>query len=354
MQIAIIGGGINGVMAAWEFAKHGHSVDLYERNGLMCATSSASTKMLHGGLRYLENGHIGLVREALQERAWWVSQAPHLVRPFELVLPVYRGARSRVVLGMGVNLYDWLAIGSGFPASRWLSADNIIKLFPTISRQGLKGGYSYWDAQMDDYQLGLWAADQARNAGAKLMEHMPVSRVSIDGTVYAASIRTYDRVVNVTGPWAAQLLQQSGISSGYKLDLIRGSHLIINRRIPVGCVLQVPQEKRLVFLLPYGEGSLLGTTEIPHRLPDPIEPSGEEIAYLQRCHSAFFADELELHDITHTFAGVRPVVAGKNDFSSASRESAIERQGKLISVFGGKWTTSHSLAKKIASVSLIY
>ena len=124
MKVAVIGGGINGVMTAWAFARRGDCVDLFEKGRLMSATSRSSTKMLHGGLRYLEHGHLGLVREALQERSWWIRQAPQLARPLELLIPIYRnGERARWLVGAGIRLYDLLATGSGFPRGRWYSAD---------------------------------------------------------------------------------------------------------------------------------------------------------------------------------------------------------------------------------------
>jgi glycerol-3-phosphate dehydrogenase len=179
MRVAVIGGGINGVMAAWAFARRGHSVDLFEKGRLMSATSRASTKMLYGGLRYLEHGHLGLVREALQERSWWIQQAPQFASPLELHVPIYRnGERAKWLVGAGVRLYDLLAKGSGFPRSCLYSAEEVIERFPGLRRDQLLGAYGYWDARMDDYRLGLWAAEQAREAGVAINEQMPVLRLN--------------------------------------------------------------------------------------------------------------------------------------------------------------------------------
>jgi glycerol-3-phosphate dehydrogenase len=352
MQIAVVGGGINGVMTAWALARRGVVVDLYERDRLMGATSRATTKMLHGGLRYLEHGRFSLVREALRERAWWLRQAPQFARKFQLVLPVYRGARPRWWLGLGLALYDLLAAGSGFPPSRWLKADALRAFFPTLSVPGLIGGYVYWDGQMDDYKLGLWAAERAREAGVRIYEHTPVTTIAENGIVITDAPRQYDRVINAAGPWAEQLLIQSGLQSAYHLTLVRGSHLVVRRRIALGCVLQVPGEKRLVFLLPYGEAALLGTTEVPQAISDPIEPSSEEVEYLIGCYNAFFSDRLEFGDVTDSFAGLRAIVTRGQDYSRASREAVIERRGRLINVFGGKWTTSRALAEKVVRIAL--
>lgn len=354
MKVAVIGGGINGVMTAWAFARHGDSVDLYEKGHLMSATSRASTKMLHGGLRYLEHGHLALVREALQERSWWIRQAPHLVRPLELLIPIYRnGERAKWLVGAGIRLYDLLATGSGFPRSRWYGAADVADSFPGLQRDHLLGAYGYWDAQMDDYQLGLWAAEKARDSGARLHEQNPV--LKLDPTTGEVSTtgacKCYDRIINVAGPWAEELLARSGVSSGYRLDLIRGSHIVVSGKLEQGCVLQVPGEKRILFVLPHGEDTLLGTTEVRQESPEKCAPSDDEIEYLVGNYNRCFRKKIACSDIIGSFSGIRPIVASKTDFSAASREAVIERHDKLINVFGGKWTTSRALAGAVITKS---
>ncbi|ACV33440.1 FAD-dependent oxidoreductase [Accumulibacter sp.] len=354
MKVAVIGGGINGVMTAWAFARRGDSVDLFEKGRLMSATSHSSSKMLHGGLRYLEHGHLRLVREALQERSWWIRQAPEFARPLELLIPIYRnGERAKWLVGAGIRLYDLLAIGSGFPRGRWYSADEVVERFPGLKRDELLGAYGYWDARMDDYRLGLWAAERAGESGARLHEftavlkvHPATGEVALDG-----SSARYDRIVNVAGPWAETLLARSGVASAYRLDLIRGSHIVVPGKLEHGCVLQVPGEKRILFVLPHGENTLLGTTEVSQADPDHCLPSDEEIDYLTTNYNRCFFEVVARQDIISSFAGIRPIVASKTDFSAASRESVIERQGRLINVFGGKWTTSRALAEAVVTKS---
>ena len=355
MKVAVIGGGINGVMTAWAFARRGDVVDLYERGSLMSATSRASTKMLHGGLRYLEHGHLALVREALLERSWWVKQAPHLATPLELLIPVFgNDGRSRWIVGSGLKLYDLLARGSGFPTSRWYPADEVVKRFPVLRRERLKGAYGYWDARMDDYRLGLWAVARASAAGVRMHEQTPVLAIDPEsGRIRTPLLAdTYDRIVNAAGPWASSLLAQCGIGSAYRLDLVRGSHIVIGGRLDRGCVLQAPGEKRILFVLPHGEHTLIGTTEVGQSNPDDCAPSNEELDYLVGNYNRFFSSGLCRQGIVSSFAGIRPIVASKPDFSAASRESVIERQGKLINVFGGKWTTSRALADAVVKASL--
>lgn len=353
-RVAVIGGGINGVMIAWAFAREGSQVDLYEKNTLMSATSRASSKMLHGGIRYLEQGHFGLVREALQERAWWLKQAPDLSTRFELLLPVFRGeGRSKWILRLGTALYDFLACGSGFPRGRWYKPKEVLSAFPRLRQEGLIGACSYWDGQMDDYALGLWAADQAWNAGVKIYEKAEVSSINPgDGCICISGLKkNYDLVINSTGPWAKQLLVQSAVASEYSLDLVQGTHILVSGKLDKGCVLQVPEDNRIVFVLPYKGQILIGTTERKIESADGGELSEEEIGYLLDIYNQYFTNKLSRCDVLEVFFGVRPIVSSSNNFSKASRESCLEKNGKLINVFGGKWTTSRSLAKSVLSLA---
>ncbi len=349
MKIAVIGGGINGVMAAWALAEAGFRVSLFERGELMAETSAASSKMLHGGIRYLEQRQFSLVREALTERAWWLENAPHLARKIPILIPVHRGApRGRWLIGAGVALYDFLARGSGFPKSAWHNAAAVQERLPHLKAEGLVGAWEYWDGLMDDRALGLWAADQARAAGVVMRTHANVGRMAASGDVLInGNSESFDCVINAGGPWAGALLEASHIESDHKLDLVRGSHLVINRRVACGCVLQDAGSRRVVFVLPQGECALLGTTEVLQANPSPTTPSDEEIRYLIDVYNRAFNEPLMKHDIVQSFAGVRPVVRAGGDFSSASRESVIEVRGRVVSIFGGKWTTSRALGERV-------
>jgi glycerol-3-phosphate dehydrogenase len=355
MRVAVVGGGINGVMSAWALARRGCTVDLFEKDQLMAATSSASSKMLHGGLRYLEHGRFGLVREALRERAWWISQAPHLARPLEILVPVYRDeGRPAWQLGLGIRLYELLAAGSGFPKGRWHAPEQVAKAFPGLRTEGLKGAFSYWDGQMDDGALGRWAATRAREAGVVIHEGAEVTRIDAAGGILetGSGRATYDRIVNAAGPWVDRLLSASAQASPYRLDLVRGSHLVIPGRLASGCVLQVPGEQRILFVLPHGEHTLLGTTEVRQAHPDSEGVAPAELDYLLGVYNRHFSGDLGTDAVLGTFSGVRPIVASRRDTSVASRESVIERQGRLINIFGGKWTTARALAEKVAAATL--
>ena len=198
MQCAVVGGGINGVMSAWALVKRGHQVDLYERGKPMGATSSASTKLIHGGLRYLEAGEFRLVREALRERLFWLDAAPDLVHKIELILPVYRWSRrARWLLGTGLFLYDFLAGKSNLGQHRRLSREELEQLMPELATDDLLGGFAFFDAQMDDRALGLWAAEMARRAGVQLKTDTAVDVITRSGTVKIknASV-SYEVIIN--------------------------------------------------------------------------------------------------------------------------------------------------------------
>jgi len=352
VRVAIVGGGINGVMTAWACARRGHTVELFERETLMSGTSRASTKLLHGGIRYLENGEIHLVYESLHERTWWTTRAPQLAHPLRLFLPVYRGVgRPRWMLGAGLTLYDILAFRHGFGRHRWYGRDDVVTHFPTLRPEGLIGAYAFYDAQMDDHALGLWAADQARHAGVTIHEHAQVTRVGPDGTVQIGdATHRYDRVINVGGPWAKALLDASGIAADHELDLVRGSHLFLDGSLTDGLLVQVSGERRICFVLPYQGRILVGTTEVRQTLQEPIVCTPEEKTYLLGVYNQYFTDTRTVDDVRGTFAGVRPLLRSAIDPSRATREAAIERRGDLITVFGGKWTTSRILGEHAAAM----
>jgi glycerol-3-phosphate dehydrogenase len=350
MRVAVVGAGINGLCIGWELARAGHCVTIYERDSAVAHTSSASSKLLHGGLRYIENGEFRLVREALLERRAWFDDAPDLAKPLQLTLPVYRGARrSKWLIRLGLFIYDLLGYGSGLPGHCWLSREAVVARDATLNQEGLLGAFQFWDGQMDDRKLGLWAAMHARLAGATINEGIAVSTLDVNGTVKLANgmSRNFDQVINAAGPWAKSLLQQSGLTSRYSLDLVRGSHIVLNRSMQVAYLMEVRGERRVFFVLPWQGGTLVGTTEVRQAQPDRVQPSAGEIEYLLRAYNTYFTVPATNADIREVFAGVRPLVKSSEDANLATREYALEKSQRLVTVFGGKWTTARALARKV-------
>lgn len=350
LRVAVIGGGINGLASAWHLAHLGHQVTLFERDALVGATSRSSSKLLHGGLRYLENREFRLVREALHERDGWLQRVPQHAHPIRLAYPVYRGGRRpRWMIGAGMRLYDLLAGRTILPPARWEDAATLRARDPGLKAEGLRGAYLFSDGMMDDHALGLWVARQAVAAGVAVREHTPVDAVDTAGGVTVAGQRTaYDQVVNVAGPWAVALLARSGIGCPYRLDLVRGSHVVLDRPCPQPYLLEAPGERRVFFVLPWQGRTLVGTTEVRQGLDQPIACSAEEEAYLLRAYGHYVPGAPPA--VVDRFAGVRPLLFSAADPGRATREYVIHREGHLVTVLGGKWTTALALGRKVGEV----
>jgi glycerol-3-phosphate dehydrogenase len=351
-RIAIVGGGINGIMTAWALCDRGYSVDVYERGDLMRETSAASSRMLHGGLRYLAKLRFHMVREALLERKWWRDQNTGMVREFLAHIPVRRGNLQELfIFGAGVMLYSILALGSGFAHSRWVPLKTLRERFPELDSSNLIGAWGYTDAIMDDRGLGIWAANQLQNRGIKFFTNTPVVSIHSNGiTLQTGQDRPYDAVVNAAGPWAADLITASKIKSknNIGLMLVRGSHLVLKRSIEQAVVL--PHiNGRILFLLPWAHGeAIFGTTEALQESPNSAEISAAERTELIDAYNKWFKDTLGPADILSEYSGLRPIVKQDGGTSGASREAVIGMSGGVVTIYGGKWTTSRQLGRKTA------
>lgn len=352
-RIAVIGGGINGLMTAWALMELGSAVCLFEAGTVMKATSKASSKMLHGGLRYLEHGHFSLVREALLERRWWLDQNTGLAEPFQMIVPGYKAiGRHPLIVRIGTMIYDLLAIGSQLPASSYLSREETLRAIPGLQADRLLGSVSYWDVRMDDEKLGLWVADQLKSKGLEIRENARVTRITKEGQVHCGDIQeTFDAIANVSGPWAMELLEASELECDYRLIAVRGSHLVVNRALQSGCLFQ-QSDGRVVFYLPYRGMALLGTTECRANPSDPVIPSKEEMTELIAIHAQYIHPAINADEIVESYAGLRPIVlprdAAASETKSMSRESITVVNGKIVTLLGGKWTTARKQGQAVA------
>jgi glycerol-3-phosphate dehydrogenase len=355
MKVGIIGGGINGLMIAWRLSSEGHNVHVYESGKVLKQTSSSSSKLLHGGIRYLEQGHLGLVRESLLDRAWWLRNAPEFCWPIKICIPVYRHSyRSGIKIFAGALLYRILAGSHSLGPTRFLGSKNTMVSYPDISSRNLSGSVSFYDAQMNEERLGYWVQKQAELCGAVIYEDTSIEYVTENGELgsNALDVKQYDLIINAAGPWAAHINKVNNIDTKFDLQLIRGSHLIVDHEISASYIFQEDEGHRIVFVMPYLGKTLIGTTEVSQSQPGEAKCSQEECDYLISIFNDNFTRQINESHVVSRFSGVRPIVTtnqnlGKRSFSVASRECKVETIGKLITVYGGKWTSAPSVADRV-------
>lgn len=362
-DLLVVGGGIHGAGIARDAAGRGLSVVLTEQFDLAAATSMSSSKLIHGGLRYLEQGHIRLVREALAERERLLHVAPHLVRPLPFLLPL--GARSRPSwqLRAGLWLYDHVAGRSSLPRSRKvdLTRADLGNGLRTEYRQAL----SYSDASGDDARLVVANARDALARGATVLTRTRCVHLDGDGRGWTALLQRNDggrasvaarAVVNATGPWVTQFLRSSaGVETRSRVRLVKGSHLIVRRQIAhAHAFILQNDDGRVVFVIPFEQDfSMIGTTDVAvSDEPGLVTISPEEIEYLRQTYARYFADALTDDEIVWTFAGVRALHDdGSDNPSQVSRDYVLEVDrtpsgAPILSVYGGKLTTYRRLAEE--------
>ena len=370
-DIAVIGGGINGAGIARDAAGRGLKVLLAEQNDFASATSSASTKLIHGGLRYLEYYEFRLVSESLAEREVMLHIAPHIIWPLEFVLPHEKHLRPAWMIRAGLFLYDNLgtrafALGGGrnsLPKSR------SVKLTPQGHGAGLKSefgrGFAYYDAWVDDARLVVLTLSSARAHGATVLARSRCTGARREGDAWRVTLRDQASgkrsearariLVNAAGPWVKSLLDRElQIDSPGRVRLVKGSHIVVprihDRRYAY--LLQNP-DKRVVFMIPYErEFTLIGTTDVQVSGEDlPPSISSDEIAYLCAAASRYSARAVTTDQVTWSYSGVRPLYDdGREDPAAITRDYALllDEQGPpLVSVFGGKITTYRKLAEHV-------
>ncbi len=381
-DVAVIGGGITGAGVALDAASRGYSVALVEKADFASGTSSRSSKLVHGGLRYLQSFDLGLVREALLERQLMVKLAPHLVRPLEMVVPAFDGARPDRIVGIGLNMYDVMATPrlrgrrSGRRAvengqSDWsparhrvIPAEEVVSRLPALERRNPTGGYLFYDCQTDDARLVLTVLGEAERFGAICANQLEVTEL-LTGDRAGRGIAVRDResggefpvradsVVNATGVWADRI-RPGELHSEAELPTIvpsRGTHVTVSQReLPVRAGSIIPAGRgRSIFALPWLGSTLLGTTDNTYDGDiDHVRPAGEDIEYLLDAANAFFASSLTTADLTGAYAGVRPLISAGDSRKSVdiSRKAELyETSSGLITITGGKLTTWRRMAK---------
>lgn len=374
-DLVVVGGGATGLGVALDAVLRGFSVLLLESHDFAGGTSSRSTKLLHGGVRYLAQGNVSLVREALAERAAVMNVAPHLAQPLPFVMPSYRWWQTPFY-GLGLKLYDLLAGKAGLGHTELLDTEQTCQALPGVKPEGLKGGVKYWDGQFDDARLALALARTVERAGGHLFNYMKVSHLQgltggrPDGARFELTLENRREmgeykvlarsVVNATGVWVDALRKQSLTDSGQAqpekiVTASQGVHVVVSRDfMPGHHALLVPrtQDGRVLFAVPWLGSLILGTTDTPRQdLPREPEPFESELDFILREAGKVLSRPVMRSDVKSLWVGLRPLVAthqSANGTKSLSREHTIvtDTHG-LITVTGGKWTTYRAMANEV-------
>ena len=366
-DVLVIGGGINGAGIARDAALRGLSVALIERDDFASGTSSRSSRLIHGGVRYLEHAFLHLVFEASRERRLLLRLAPELVHPLQFTWPLYRGARiPGWKLGAGLWLYDLLALFRNVGRHRRYSRLETLAAEPALATGDLLGGASYWDASTDDVRLTLANAVDATRHGAVLLNHASVTGLVMEtgraggATVHdgfsGESFEVRARVVmNATGPWSDSIHTLEDPNAGIAVRGTKGVHIAVPAE-RVGnrgaLIVLAPQDGREMFVLPAGAQTIIGTTDTPtNEHPDDVRACRADVRYLLGAVNHYFPSaKLTDDDVISAWAGIRPLIASGNggDPAKASREHAIVTGPHgVISVSGGKLTTYREMSSQI-------
>jgi glycerol-3-phosphate dehydrogenase len=380
-DIVVVGGGITGAGVAFDAATRGYSVALVEKADFASGTSSRSSKLVHGGLRYLQNFDLGLVREALLERQLLVSLAPHLVKPLPLVVPAFEGARLDRLIGVGLNLYDVMSVDklrrrrgrdNGGESTSWspdrhriIPGEEVVELLPALASREPTSGYLFYDCQTDDARLVMTVLAEAERFGAVCANGCEVTDL-VEENGRACGVRVRDAlgdgefvvraatVVNATGVWADRL-RPGELHDEAEVPRIRpsrGTHITLRHDdLPLNSGAIVPAGGgRSIFALPWLGSTLIGTTDNDYDTDelDHIQPAEEDVEYLLEATNAFFGSSLAASDLTGAYAGVRPLISTgdpKKSVDISRKAELYETSSGMVTITGGKLTTWRRMAK---------
>lgn len=364
-DMVVIGGGATGVGVAIDAASRGFAVLLLEAEDFGKGTSSRSTKLIHGGVRYLEQGNISLVMEALKERGLLRQNAPHLVHDLAFIVPNYSWWEAPFY-GIGMKVYDLLAGKYGFGRSRILSAQETIDRLPNLQTDGLRGGVIYYDGQFDDTRLLIHMAATAADHGATLLNYAPVIEITKDDEGFANGVVFEDKesgsrfkaaakvVINATGMFADRVRRMTDTEAKKMIAPSQGIHLVFERSfLRADAAIMVPHtsDGRVLFAIPWHGHTVVGTTDTPIQEPsyEPL-PFEEEIEFILDTAARFLSRPPTRKDILSVYVGIRPLVKAEGDggekTSALSRDHTIHIDSAgLITIVGGKWTTYRHMAE---------
>ncbi len=369
-DLAVVGGGATGLGVALDAAARGFKVVLLESHDFAKGTSSRATKLVHGGVRYLAQGNISLVREALHERTTLLKNAPHLARPLAFVMPSYK-LWETPFYGVGLKMYDALAGEAGLGATEFLGRMDTMRCLPTVQSDGLKGGVKYWDGQFDDARLALALARTAALKGALVVNYCEVKRLNYEnGRVCGLTAEDVESgqtfqvrarcVVNATGVWVDALREKDGEAQGKPVKPMvapsQGVHIVVDREfLPTDHALMVPKtaDGRVLFAVPWLGKVILGTTDTPKNQLD-YEPQAlqKEVAFILGESARYLRRAPKAADVRSIWVGLRPLVKHQDDDAGNTKKISREHtvlvsKSGLVTVTGGKWTTYRAMAEDV-------
>ena len=365
-DLLIVGGGINGAGIAYDAAMRGYSVLLVEKGDFASGTSSRSSKLIHGGIRYLAQYQFGLVFESLRERALLLKLCPHIVRPMPFLYPVFRGGPdTKLMVSLGLTLYDGLALFRTPARHRTFRPEQIQEQEPLLGREGLWSCPRYYDAWMNDARLVLAAIQGAVRCGADVLSHVEARSLLRDGDRVCGALLT-DRlagvdlvvdarlVVNAGGPWLDQIAALERPDLPQHVMPTKGVHVLVPRErlsLHNAVLVRSPDDGRALFAIPWSRMTLIGTTDTFHKgSPDEVYADRSDVDYLLRAvNHTFPTVQLERKDVRSTYAGLRPLIAqDAKGASDMSREHEIALSpGGVLSIGGGKYTTFRHVAEQV-------
>lgn len=366
-DIIVIGGGATGLATAWDAVSRGYRTALVEAHDFATATSSRSTKLVHGGVRYLQNGELSLVREALQERSLLLRNAAEFCRPMRFVLPSH-APLARYYYRFGMWLYDTLAGDNNLEPAKLLTAKELSDHLPAYHRPGVKGGIAYTDGQFDDAELAIAFAQCINHNGGLAINYVRSDMLTMKSGqvtgIIARDVETNETwemkakaVINATGIFADDLRRDNKTSIHWKTRTSRGSHIVCPGNVlgsNSALIIPKTQDGRVLFAIPWKDHTIIGTTDVPTEKPelDP-QPSMQEIDFIvEEAQRAF---EFDPATISSTWAGLRPLVSKANvrKTSKLSRKHVLDiAPNGLISILGGKWTTCRSMAQDTVDAAI--
>lgn len=363
-DVAIIGGGINGCAIARELALRGLNVILVEKKDIASGTSSASSKLAHGGIRYLEQGHFSLVRESCIERKRLVENAPHLVKPLPFILPVYKSSPfSLFKIRIGLWLYDKISFSSQLIPHKILNKAETINIAPHLNQKELIGSGLYYDAQLLDARLCIETAIQAKSFGATILNYVEatafqtqsntIQSITVNDHILNQTINIKAKLfINTTGPWTDILLKKLSNQNRPILRPSSGIHIVTKSlHSSHAFVLKAKSDNRVFFVMPWKGLSLIGTTDKEFKEnPDNARVNESDIEYLIKETNQLFPNQkIKRADVISSFIGIRPLLnQEKGSVGSVSREEKIIKDHNLLSLVGGKYTTFRHIAEKVA------